>query len=175
MGLFDQILGAIDNPNQQASPNQIGNILGMVQQMAGSQGVDSNATQAVLSIVGGHVRSALQQQAASGGSGQAEAIVNQFGSANPNAAAVQSIFSPQQQQSVVQDAAQRTGLNAGTVQAMLPILVPIVLNLLKTGASNPGAQQQSNPVLGAFLDADNDGAVDIGDAISIAGRFFGQR
>jgi hypothetical protein len=173
MGLFDQILGAIENPNQQANPSQVGSIINAVQQLSGSQNLDSSTTQAVMSVVGNYVRSSLQQQATAG---QAEAIVNQYGSTNQSMDAVQSLFTPQQQQAVAEDAAQRTGLNAGTIQAMLPMLVPIVLNLLKTGASTQtqGAPQ-ANSVLSAFLDTDNSGAVDIGDAISIASRFMGQR
>ncbi|MBD2089002.1 hypothetical protein H6F67_03930 [Microcoleus sp. FACHB-1515] len=177
MGLFDQILGAIDNPNQQASPNQLSSILNVVQQVSGQQGMNSSATQAVLSVLGSHVRSALQQQQANGGRSQVASIIEQFAGTSPNQSAVQSIFSPQQQQSAVQDAAQRTGIDARTIQMLLPILIPVVLNLLKTGASNQGSVQnpQSNSVLNAFLDADNDGAVDVGDAISIAGRFLSQR
>jgi hypothetical protein len=54
---------------------------------------------------------------------------------------------------------------------MLPILVPLVLKFLQTGnnAQNP---QGSNPVLNTFLDADNDGDVDIADAMRMAGRYF---
>lgn len=171
MGLFDQILGAIDNPNQQANPNQISSILNVVQQISGQQGMNSGTTQAVLSVLGSHVRSALQQQQNNGGRSQVANIVEQFAGTSPNQSAVQSIFSPQQQQSAVQDAAQRTGIDTNTIQMLLPVLIPVVLNLLKTGASNQGSVQnpQSNSVLNAFLDADNDGAVDVGDAISIAG------
>jgi len=60
MGLFDQILSAIDNPNQQASPNQLGNILGAVEQLSGNQGVNTGTTQLAMSVLGGYVRSALQ-------------------------------------------------------------------------------------------------------------------
>jgi len=54
---------------------------------------------------------------------------------------------------------------------MLPILVPLVLNLLQTGT---GVQSQggANPVLNAFLDADRDGDVDIADAMQMAGRYL---
>jgi hypothetical protein len=61
------------------------------------------------------------------------------------------------------------------------MLVPIVLNLLKSGSSvhNPAAAQSasagSNPVLNSFLDANGDGNVDIGDAMSMAGRYLSQR
>ncbi|WP_445240813.1 hypothetical protein [Microcoleus vaginatus] len=53
MGLFDQILSAIDNPNQQASPNQLGNILGAVEQLSGNQGIDAGTTQLAMSVLGG--------------------------------------------------------------------------------------------------------------------------
>lgn len=174
MGLFDQILGAIDNPNQQANPNQVGDIISTVQQVSRGQGMDSIAMQSVMSVLGQHVRSSLQQQQTTGGRNQVESLVDRFAGTQPNPNAVQSIFSPQQQQQAVQDTAQRTGIDANTIQTLLPILIPIVLNLLKTGAANQGSAHNpnSNSVLNMFLDADNDGAVDLGDAISLAGRFM---
>lgn len=185
MGLFDQITRAIDNPSQQGSTNQIGSIVNLVQQMSGNQGVPPSATQAILSIVGNHVRSALQEKRSVGGYNQAEAIVDQYSGTQPNSRAVQSLFTPQQQQAVVQDAAQRTGLDFGTIQSMLPVLVPLVLNLLQTGANNrsqggyaqnpTGQRSASNSVLSSFLDADNSGEVDVGDAISIASQFLNRR
>ena len=186
MGLFDQILGAVNNPHQQANPDQLGAIIGTVQQLASRQGLDASATQTALSVVGNYVRSALQQQRATGGAGRAEAIVNQYGGTGSSADVLESLFTPGQQQQVAQEVAQRTGLTSDKVMALLPILVPIVLNLLKQGAqpgntSTPAAQTASanpanatttNTVLNGFLDADGDGDVDIGDAMSMAGRFL---
>lgn len=171
MGLFDQILGAIDNPTQQANPDQLGSILGAVQQMSASQGVDPGTTQTVLSMVGGYVRSALQQQRSMGGNDRAEGILRQFGGFQPSAAAVQALFTPAQQQQISQAIAQRTGLPAGTVQMLLVAAVPLVLKLLSSGSrTQPGAG--SNSVLDAFLDADGDGDVDVSDAIGMASQFF---
>lgn len=172
MALFDQILGAINNPSQQASTDQLSSILGMVQQAASSQGVDPSTNQAMLSMVGGYVRSALQQKQAEGGRGQVEAIVNQFAGVSPNLA-IQALFPPQQQQQIVAAISQRTGVPAGTVQTMLPVVVSSVINLLHSGATNQNAQG-SNNILNAFVDSDNDGDVDIGDAMSIASRFLNQ-
>jgi hypothetical protein len=177
MALFDQILGAINNPNQQANTDQLSSILGMVQQAANNQGVDPSANQAMLSMVGGYVRSALQQKQAEGGRGQVEAIVNQFAGANPNMA-IQALFPPQQQQQIAEAISQRTGLPAGTIQAMLPVAVASVMNLLQSGATNQNAQgsntQGSNNILSAFIDSDRDGDVDVGDAMAIASRFLNQ-
>jgi uncharacterized protein YidB (DUF937 family) len=178
MGLFEQILGAIDNPNQQASSNQLGNILNVVQQVGGSQGLDASSTQAMLSVVGGYVRSALQEQRTTGGEQRVEAIVNQFGSTNASPEALTTLFSPAQQQQLANAVAQRTGIDANTVQSVLPVIVPVVLNLLKTGSSAPAAQGGStgtNSVLNTFLDADGDGDVDLGDTLSMASRYLGQR
>ncbi|MEG3940157.1 MULTISPECIES: hypothetical protein [unclassified Microcoleus] len=176
MGLFDQILNAIDNPNQQASSNQLGNIIGAVEQLSGNQGVDAGTTQLAMSVLGGYVRSALQDVRSQSGEAQAQQLVNQFSGTNPNPQAVQSLFGAGQLTQIIADIAQRTGLNNTTVQAMIPVLVPILLNLLQTGgnAQNNPAQGQ-NPVLNTFLDADGDGDVDITDAMSMASRFLNQR
>ncbi|MFM9267199.1 DUF937 domain-containing protein [Tychonema sp. BBK16] len=175
MGLFDQILGAMDNPNQQASPNQLGSILGAVQQLSGNQGVDAGTTQLAMSVLGGYVRSALQNVRSQSGDAQAQQVVNQFSGTDPNPDAVQSLFGGGQLTQIVEDIVQKTGLNNSTVQAMIPVLVPIVLNLLQTGsnAQNPG--QGGNSVLNAFLDADGDGDVDMTDTMSMASRFLNQQ
>lgn len=180
MGLFDQILGAIDNPNQQGSPDQLSSILNTVQQVAGSQGMQPSATNDVMSMLGGYVRSALQQQAATGGRGQAEAIVNQFGGNTPSTGALQALFPQGQQQQMAQAISQRTGISSDTILSMLPLLIPVVLNLLKSGATQPNSPQASsaggsNSVLSSFLDSDGDGDVDLGDAMSMAGRYLNQR
>ena len=175
MGLFDQILSAIDNPNQQASPNQLGNILGAVEQLSGNHGVDAGTTQLAMSVLGGHVRSALQDVRSQSGDAQAQEVVNQFSGTSPNMQAVQSLFGAGQLTQIVTDIAQRTGLNNATVQAMIPVLVPIVLNLLQSGGNAQNPAQGANPVLNAFLDGDGDGDVDITDAMSMASRFLNQR
>ncbi|MCU0525429.1 MAG: DUF937 domain-containing protein [Elainella sp. Prado103] len=183
MGLFEQILSAVNNPNQQSSPDQLGSLLNTVQQLSGRSGLDPNTTQTAISVVGSYVRSALQQQRAAGGAAQAEAIVNQFGGASPNPNALSSLFSPSQQQQVAEAVAQRTGISRDQMMALLPILVPIVLGLLKQGSSTQNSPAgntanstaSSNPVLNSFLDADGDGDVDMGDAMSMAGRFLNQR
>ncbi|MGG6269188.1 DUF937 domain-containing protein [Leptolyngbya sp. AN03gr2] len=175
MSLFDQIMSAVANPQQQASTNQLGSILGMAQQLTGNQGLDSNATQAVMSLLGSHVRSSLQNQQASQGSGHVQSLVNQFAGLGSNPQAVSALFPGGAQQQVSENIAQQTGLNAGTIQSMLPVLVPLVLNLLQSGSVQQGGQSAGNPVLNAFLDADRDGDVDMGDVMGMAGQFLNQR
>jgi hypothetical protein len=171
MGLFDQILGAINNPEQQASSGQIGDVLSTVQQLSNNSNTDPSAVQSVFSIVGKYARSALQQKRNTSGNQQTQDFVNQFGGTHPSNQAVQMLFNAPQIQQIVQEAAQRTGLSSATIQAMLPILVPVVLKLLQTGNSTQNPQG-SNPVLQTFLDADGDGDVDMADALQMAGRYM---
>jgi hypothetical protein len=180
MGLFDQVLGAISNPQQQASVDQLGSILGAVQQLSAGQGVDANAMQGVVSNVGGFVRTALQEKRAAEGNAGVEALVNQFAGTGANPVAMQLLFPPQKQQQIAETVAQRTGLDPSLVRSLLPAVVPIVLKLLQTGAPTPGAAATAgaaptNSVLNTFLDTDGDGDVDMADTLSMAGKFLQNR
>lgn len=174
MGLFDQIINAIDNPNQEGNPGQLSNILNTVQQLSNNTGTDTSAMQSALGIVGNYVRSALQEKRVTEGEEAAQATVEEYGGTAPNPQAVDSLFSPFLQQQVAEAVAQRTGLNAGMVQQLLPMLVPMVLNFLKSGANAQNPRTGGNPVLNSFLDADNDGDVDIADAMQMATRYLGR-
>ena len=66
MGLFFDVLSAINNPNQQANVEQLGGLTNEIQQVAGKFGLDAAATQSVVSAIGSQLRPALQQQATSG-------------------------------------------------------------------------------------------------------------
>lgn len=171
MPLFDQILAAVQNPNQQASSDQLSTILGTVQQLSAQNGVSPGATQDVLSMLTGYVRSSLQEKKASGGTSQLESILNQV-SGTRSTSVTGALFSPAQQNQIAQSISQRTGIDAGTVATMITVLVPVVLSLLKTGAPTSGNVASGNSVLNSFLDADGDGDVDLGDTLNMAGRFL---
>jgi hypothetical protein len=173
MGLFDKIAGAINDPNLQGSIGQLGDILGSVQQAGETQGIDASSTQALVSALGGHVRSALQEKQASEGIGGVQDLINQFGGTGFNPQAVLALFSPQQQQQVSQAVSGVTGIDPSMIQAMLPTLIPTVLNFLKMGSAQGEASGQ-NSILSGFLDTDGDGDVDLGDAMGMAGRFMNQ-
>lgn len=171
MSLFDQVLSAVSNPEQLASSEQLSGILGTVQQLAGEKGLDANATQAIMSVVGQQVRSSLKDQQAAGGLEQVEGLINQFAGSGASPEALSSLFSPEKQAQVAQMVAERTGLPQDQIQSMLPTLVPLALNVLKSGAPAAGGTSQ-NSVLNAFLDADGDGDVDMGDMMAKASQFM---
>ncbi|TAF53504.1 MAG: DUF937 domain-containing protein [Oscillatoriales cyanobacterium] len=170
MGLFDLVSKAVSDPNLQANVGQLGGIVSSLQQVQQSQNLDADSTNSLLSLVGSQVRSSLQQQQESGVN--VPELLEQFGGTASNAAAVSALFSDSQQQQLVEMAAAKTGLDANTIQSMLPTLIPLVLNFLQTGKSTD-AEAGNNPVLSSFLDADGDGDVDIADAMMLASQFKG--
>jgi len=171
MSLFNQILNAIDNPDQLANAGQIANIMGTVHQLSNNSEADTSTIQTLMSLVGKYARPALQAKRDNEGEEQTRSFVNQFSGTQPSNQAVNLLFSSPQVQQLIEEAEQRTGLAAGTIQNLLPTLVPLVLNLLQTGASSDNPQG-SNSVLNSFLDSDGDGDVDITDAMKMARRFL---
>jgi hypothetical protein len=170
MGLFDQILGAIENPNQQGSVGQLSNIVSTVEQLSNHAGTDPSTIQSALGIVGNYVRSALQEKQATEGDEAAQAVVNQYGGTSPDSQAVDSLLSPFIQQEIGQVVQERTGLDAGLVQQFLPTLVPIVLHLLQSGAHAENPEGGGNSVLNSFLQGGGD--LNLANVVQIASQFL---
>ncbi len=173
MSLFNQILSAIDNPEQEASTSQLGTILDTVQQLSSANSGQSSAIESAMSIVGNYTRSALQDQKNQGGEAQAQQLITQFAGNSANASAVNSLFSNSQVRAMIEQISNRTGLNSQMIQSLLPILVPVVLSMLKTGSKTNSAAG-GNSVLNSFLDSDGDGDVDMADAMRMASRYLGR-
>ncbi len=173
MSIFKQILSAIDNPEQEASTGQLGSILDTVQQLSGSYQTNPDTVQSAMSIVGNYTKSALQQQRNQGGAAQVNQLLNQFGGTQASPQILSTLFGSSQLSNMIAQISRRTGLDARTVQSMLPILVPLVLNLLRTG-NNKGNVQGNNPVLNSFLDSDGDGDVDLKDMMTMASQHLGR-
>jgi hypothetical protein len=188
MSFFDQILSAIEDPQQQASPDQLGSILGAVDQLSGSNGIDPAMMQTVMSLVGGAVQSSLQEQQSTMGPDHVMGLLNQFSGTSHNPNALGAILNSGMQQQVASGISQKTGLDAGLILGLLPVLVPVVLNLINGGSQQGGGmgnmggampQQQvstgGNPLLNAFLDSDRSGSVDLGDALNMASQYLRNR
>ena len=173
MSIFNQILSAIDDPEREASSNQLGSIFDTVQQLSGNYQTSPSAVQSAMSIVGNYTKSALRQQRTRGGTAQVNQIINQFGGTRANSQVLSTLFGSSQLQGMIGQISRRTGLDARTIQMMLPILVPLVLNMLRTG-NNKRNLQGSNPVANTFLDSDGDGDIDLNDAMNMASRYLGR-
>lgn len=172
MSLFFDVLSSINNPNQQGSVDQLAAVTQSLQQVANTQGLDVNQMGSVLTALGGALSPALKQQQGLLGGGQLETLVGQLANSGAGVAALQGALPPQVQQQIAQVIAQKTGLNAATIQGLLPQLLPAVLGLLGLGATKPGVGGGGNPLLTAFLDTDRSGNTDLGDVVKFAGRFL---
>jgi hypothetical protein len=195
MGLIFDILSSINNPQQQGNVEQLSTLLNGVTQLAGSQGLNTEMTQSLLSNVGSLLRGVLKDKAGTLGTGELENLVGQASNDNiignlvgqlaggsgignllgqvfGGNAALESLFNEDSQQSMANTLAQRTGLSGSMVKSLLPALLPLVLGLLKMGSAKPGSAPTKNGVLTAFLDSDRDGDVDLGDAFKFGMRFL---
>jgi hypothetical protein len=170
MGLFFDVLSAINNPNQQGNVGQLETLTHTLGQAATTRGLDSAQMPTILSALGSVVGPALTQQKALVGGGQIENLIAQAGSTG-GASALQSLFPSAMQSQMVESVAQKTGLNPSMLQPLLPMLLPTVLGLLNMGGSKPG-HQGPNTLLNTFLDGDRDGDTDLGDVMKFAGRFL---
>lgn len=175
MGLFFDVLSAINNPNQQGSVSQLASITQSVQELASSRGVQPDVMQTVLSVLGNSMSPVLRQQRSMMGSNQLENLVGRNLGGSAVASVMQSLLPPQTQQQIVETIAKKTGLSPNTIQGMLPTLIPLVLSLLSMGGKKPGvatADGSNNSLLNAFLDGDQDGNADLGDVFKFATRFL---
>lgn len=172
MGMFFDVLSAINNPDLQGNVPHLETTVNALQQFAGQNNISPSTMQTMMSALGGIMQGQLRQQSGMGPS-QLMALLNQGTGAGGGAASWQSLLPPQMQQQVVQMLSQRTGMNPGLVQAALPTLIPAVMGLLQMGNPKPGASHTStNPLLTTFLDRDRDGDTDLGDVFKFANRFI---
>ena len=170
MGLFDQVMGAIADPRRQASAGQMAQILGTAKQLARENNADSDTMQQAMSVIGGFVRSSLQEKRQQSGDEAAQALIDQ-GAAN-GAAVIPQLFNSGQLSEMVAAVTQRTNLNSNQVQGILPVVLPLVMRFLSAGNAKQGMPADGNPILTAFLDGDGDGDVDMGDMLGMAGKFM---
>lgn len=169
MGLFFEVLSAINNPQQTGSIGQLATVMDGVRQ-AGGDRIDPSTMQTVLSTVGGFLRPAMKQQVGNpitpvGG------ILESLTGGSLDSGLLSSILTSQLQDQISQAVARKTGIDAATVGSMLPALVPAALSFFKMGEGIPGSGAP-NPILTAFLDRDRDGDTDLGDLFKFAGRFL---
>lgn len=177
MSLFDLVASAISNPNQQASTNQLGGILQAVSQLSGQSTSNQSTSQMVMALAGRYLKSSLQQRRQTDGDDAVMNLVQQFSGTQPDETAVNELLSGDRQEELAQEAASQTGLDKSAIMQMLPVAIPLVMNLLKTGQANTASSNglASNSVLSSFLDADGDGDTDINDMLIMAGRYMQNR
>ena len=171
MGLFDQVMKAVADPSRQASAGQLTDILGTAKQVARDNNADSDNMQQAMSVIGGFVRSSLQEKRQTDGDAAAETLIQQGAANGP--AVIPQLFNQGQLNDLVSAVTNKTSFNSNQVQGMLPMLVPLVMRFLSSGSAKQGMPAVgNNPILTAFLDGDGDGDIDMGDMLGMASKFM---
>ena len=171
MGLFFDILSAINHPNQQGSVEQLNVIVSEAQQLGSSHGFDDAMLQTLLSVVGSFLQTVFRQSAVIG-SVASDALLSQaVGTSHYGAASLPAFLTPERQQQLLQALAQRTGLSNMTLQAALPGLVTVALGFLNLGTGT-SRTSGANPVLKSFLKTEHNENADLGEVLKFANRLL---
>ncbi|MEM9219661.1 MAG: DUF937 domain-containing protein [Cyanobacteria bacterium P01_F01_bin.150] len=164
MGLFFEVLSAINNPKQDASIQQLSQITNSVQQLAQQNEVEPDAMQSVMTNLGPMVGPLLKQQMGGNGAGNMVGNLMNMATGGGGMGALASMITPQMMQSL----GQQSGVDAGKLQSLLPGLLPIVMQVMNMGNDSGGS---GNPILSAFLGGSKGGA-DLGSMMKFANRFM---
>lgn len=179
MGMFFDVLSAINNPNQEASIDKLSEVTGSLNEITSNTDLDPSAMEGVLSSLGGVLSSHLKDESQKDGN-FLDGIMDKFtggddnpltGGGNPLTGGIQSMISNQMEDQIIRAVAAKTGLNTSMLQGVVPRLLPAVMGLLRMGKTTPGAVGESgNPLLKSFLDGD--GGADLGNVFKFANRFL---
>ena len=169
MKLFDVILDSIANPELKTEPTDLADLLGGIRNIAQEKDTPHDLMETVVAALGKHVKTGLQEYA-----GPREELVEEAASvsqASPELLGM--LFGTQGVETVSQEVSQGTGMKTETIIALLPVLIPIVMKLLRSGGTKAEGQSAAmNPMLQGFLDSDNDGDVDLADVFKLAGPYL---
>jgi hypothetical protein len=163
--MFDMVATLLKNPLFANNTGDLGAMLNVVQQIAGQGGVDLTTTQTLLGIVGQHLQAGLQAHQQANGLEITQALVDQLGGTEPNAEAISALLDAPQVEQMIGEIESRTGIPAGTIEPLLPMAVPLILNFLKSN-------EQGNSLLNGYLDQDADGDIDLSDLMGLAMKYI---
>jgi hypothetical protein len=163
MSLFFELLNSINDPKQSGSIDQLSGVMDAVTSMAQKHDLDAGTLQSVMSVMSDPMRSAMQAQ---GTSSNPMDLLTTVMSGNP--AAINSLFTPQLQQQMIQLVSQKTGVNSSVIQAVVPALIPVVMNLFKMGTGS-GGLSNGNSLFNSFLGGER---ADLGQVMKYADRFL---
>ena len=169
----------LDDPGRVGDVREYGYVVAALRGLTGPVAHGRpDCARTVLSVVGSFVRSALRDVRRTEDDHMAIAMVDAYVGMSPRDEAVEALFPGRERRRVERAVVQETGLDLESVQRLLPAVVPMVLKLLHAGAPDEGgaiARRRENPVLIAFLLAERDGEVDLGEVVHDLADHLGPR
>lgn len=187
MNFFDVLVSSIQDPEAATQKSDLEGLLGALTggTQSGSSPLPQGAAEGLAGSIGSALKPALREASQSGGMQGIDALL---GSLEQNANSPQKLehtLGRERMEQMVGAAQQKSGLSPDVIMSMLPVVLPAVVALLKSGARSgaPSAQSgaaagdplgalASNPLLKSFMDSDGDGDVDMTDLIAMGSKFL---
>ena len=172
MGLFFDVLSSINHPYMQGDVTQLNDVMTAARRLGRRNGLNPAQTEQIMSALSVPLRDTLRKQQFSMEDMFARFSGEYFDPKDREHStdrAIHALFPHDMLETMVTQVAQKTGLRSSQMQALVPMLLPVVMRLLNMGQSRPGAQGP-NELLDHFL---GDDGTDLGDVFRMSHRFLG--
>jgi hypothetical protein len=168
MSLFDSIISAIQSPQHAGSNQDLQSLLNVASMIPGLQGA-GHQIQPILNVLGPHLQDALNQQKQTEGAAAAQQTVTSLSQQGASVQDLQNLFGADRFNGIINEISQATGLKSELILSALPMVIPVIMQVLATGThqTNP---QAPNPVLNQFLSGQNGGAL-LNEVFQLASQF----
>ena len=169
MSLFQSILDSISNPQHAGSNADLQGLLNLAQFIPGAQNAEQQI-KPILDVLGPHIQDVLNQQQQTQGQAATQQTVANLSQPGVGVAELQNLFGADRFNSIVGEIAGRTGLDQQLILNALPMVVPVIMQLL-AGGNHQSDPQVPNPVLNNFLGGQNGGAL-LTEVFGLASQFL---
>jgi hypothetical protein len=169
MSLFDSIISAIQSPQHAGSNQDLQSLVNVTSMIPGLQGTGQQI-QPILNVLGPHLQDVLNQQKQTAGAAAAQQTVTNLSQQGVSVQELQNLFGADRFNGIISEISQATGLNSQLILSALPVVVPVIMQVLATGTHQTNSQAP-NQVLNQFLSGQNGGAL-LNEVFQLASRFI---
>jgi hypothetical protein len=170
MSLFQTILDSIENPNHVGSQQDLQSVASLAQLIPGGHEAQQNV-EPILNVLGSHLQGVLNQQQQTAGPAAAQQTLSDLSRPGVGVQELQGLFGQSGLNGLIEEIAQRTGMDSQVIMTFLPMLIPVVMKLLASGTHQTDTQAP-NPVLNGFLNSSQNGGALLSEVFQLASQFL---
>jgi hypothetical protein len=146
MSFFDSIISAIQSPQHTGSNQDLQSLANIAGMIPGLQGAEQQI-QPMLSVLGPHLQDVLNEEKQTQGAAAAQQTVTDLSQPGVGVQDLQNLFGADRFNGIINQ-----------ILTALPLVIPVIMQLLATGTHQASAQAP-NQVLNHFLGGQNGGAL----------------
>jgi hypothetical protein len=169
MSFFDSIISAIQSPQHTGSNQDLQSLANIAGMIPGLQGAEQQI-QPMLSVLGPHLQDVLNEEKQTQGAAAAQQTVTDLSQPGVGVQDLQNLFGADRFNGIINQISQATGLNSQMILTALPLVIPVIMQLLATGTHQASAQAP-NQVLNHFLGGQNGGAL-LNEVFQLASQYI---